>query len=212
VPNSKCRICPYLHHPPTAPTSSQISSPWPPQNEYRILKLNLLHSHIPLMIIIPQISYLKGQGEQNPQAIGNSWLSRATTTRSKFQLTATLSALFVSRHLLPRINLYTVVSLLNYNSTGNSPSSSPRSTFQYLQLQPLQPSTYCTQRHFTHGLDPRGYYLVLQPLQYGQNSLISGSNDQLVGAVVTFVACSTICAQSMGALITGRSTQGLAAG
>jgi MFS family permease len=61
-------------------------------------------------------------------------------------------------------------------------------------------------------LDPRGYYLVLQPLQYGQNSLISGSNDQLVGAVVTFVACSTICAQSMGALITGRSTQGLAAG
>ena len=136
---------------------------------------------------------------------------------------ATLFALFVSRHLLPQINSYTVVYLLNYllnylmnyNPTGISPYSSPRSTFQYLQLQPPQPSTYCTQRRFVHGLDPRGYYLALQPRQYGQNLLISGSDNQLIGR------CRDFCCvfndlryiyQSMGTLITGRSAKGSAEG
>jgi len=52
------------------------------------------------------------QAEQDPESTGNRGLSRSFLIRSKLQLTATLFAIFVSRHLRSLINFSTEEPLL----------------------------------------------------------------------------------------------------
>lgn len=53
-----------------------------------------------------QCSDIAPQAEQDPASNGTRRLSRSSLIGSKLQLTATLFALFVSRNLLPPIDLY----------------------------------------------------------------------------------------------------------